>query len=469
MSNKRRQSLIYVLADIIAAILAWLLFAYQKGELWNEVGEIRPQQWLNGGVISFYWLFLYGVAGLYSKPFRRSRLQEMLQVFKFTIFGVLAFFFLVVMDEPLEDVPYSRYRINMTQYFFCQFALTSFVRLIITSRTNIKIRNRQLGFPTLIIGCQKEALNIWSMLEDMRKSLGYQFVGYICSDEAQPHPDLLKGQLSALGSLNDLPAIVKKYQIEEIIIALEKEESNRLATVIEHCERTSAYIKIVPGIYDYIVGSVKISHILGAPLIEIFPQIMSNWERVAKRLLDISISMVALTILLPVYLAIGLAILLDSKGKIFFRQERIGKEGKAFKMIKFRSMVEDAEKTGPSLSRDGDPRITRVGQFLRKSRLDELPQFWNVLKGEMSIVGPRPERQFFIDQIVEIAPHYRHLHKVRPGITSWGQVKYGYASTVPEMVERLKFDILYIENMSLSLDIKIILYTIIVIIEGRGK
>ncbi|MCL4142090.1 UNVERIFIED_CONTAM: hypothetical protein GTU68_046685 [Idotea baltica] len=160
---------------------------------------------------------------------------------------------------------------------------------------------------------------------------------------------------------------------------------------------------------------------------------------------------------------------MDSKGPIFYSQERIGKQGQPFKILKFRTMHTDAEKAGPALSSDHDPRITKVGKWLRKLRLDELPQFWNVLIGEMSIVGPRPERQFFIDQIVKIAPHYRHLHKVRPGITSWGQVKYGYASNVTEMVQRLQFDILYLENMSLALDLKIILYTIIVIVEGRGK
>ena len=235
------------------------------------------------------------------------------------------------------------------------------------------------------------------------------------------------------------------------------------------CEKNNVFIKVVPNVYDYLLGSVKSSHIMGAPLIEVSPNILSNWESAVKRAFDLAFSITALICLSPVYATLALAVKLNSPGPVFYRQERVGRNGEPFMIVKFRSMYIDAEKFGPALSKDKDPRITPVGRFLRKTRLDELPQFWNVLKGEMGIVGPRPERQFFIDKIVKVAPHYRHLHKVRPGVTSWGQVKYGYAENVEEMVERLKYDILYIENISLLLDIKIILYTIIVMIEGRGK
>jgi lipopolysaccharide/colanic/teichoic acid biosynthesis glycosyltransferase len=154
---------------------------------------------------------------------------------------------------------------------------------------------------------------------------------------------------------------------------------------------------------------------------------------------------------------------------VFFRQERIGKHGRPFKIVKFRSMYLDAERDGPQLSSTSDPRITPIGRWMRKTRMDELPQFWNVLKGDMSLVGPRPERQHFIDAITEVAPHYTHLHKVRPGITSWGQVKFGYAENVEQMVRRLKYDILYIENMSLAVDLKILAYTVLIILKGDGK
>ena len=463
MRRRRWQQFLYLLADIAVSTGVWLVFGAIQGKLDTHSGYFDWGQVINGLVVSVYWVLVYGMAGLYNKPFRRSRLHELSQVFKYTLFGVLAFFFVIVLDDPV--LPFNAFRVTITTYFLLQLGGIGFFRLLITTRTNYQIRNRLMGFPTVVIGSQGEACKIYSKLERMRKSLGFQFVGYV--DEKQTGE--MDASLPYLGDWPDLQEVVQQHQIEEIIIALERTQSPRLGEVIDLCEQTTANIKIVPGIYDYMVGSVKISHILGAPLIEVFPGMMKTWEKVVKRVFDLGLSFVMLIVLTPVFLLIALGVKLDSPGPIFFRQERIGKGGQPFFIHKFRSMRQDAEKMGPALSSDDDPRITRIGSFLRKMRLDELPQFWNVLKGEMSIVGPRPERQYFIDQITQQAPHYRHLHKIRPGITSWGQVKYGYASTVEEMVERLQFDILYMEQMSLALDVKIILYTLIVILEGRGK
>ena len=196
---------------------------------------------------------------------------------------------------------------------------------------------------------------------------------------------------------------------------------------------------------------------------------MPAWQFALKRAFDIMFSLTALLVLFLPMTIIALLVKLSSKGPVFFRQERIGLNGRPFHIVKFRSMVHNAESRGPQLSHSADPRITPIGRWLRRIRMDELPQFWNVLKGDMSLVGPRPERQHFIDEITKVAPHYRHLHKVRPGITSWGQVKFGYAENVEQMLRRLKYDILYIENMSLAVDLKILAYTVLIILKGDGK
>ncbi|WNJ18068.1 sugar transferase [Pontibacter sp. G13] len=467
MNRKLLQTLTYLSFDFLATYVVWLIFVYFRRETLEQAGRLEPQQFINAAIVSLAWIGLYAIAGLYKKPFRRSRMEEIIQLFKYSLVGVLILFFSIFLDDPIPPENPSLQRTLLTIYMGLQFGAVAVIRFIITTRTNVRIRKRAFGFPTLLVGGGEQAYKIYEELEQNPRSLGYQFKGFVSMPESADHR--FRGKLKHFGTTNRIEEIIRTRKIEEVILALEPEELKKVPELIERCEPYQVNIKVVPRVYDYIVGSVKSSHILGAPLVEVYPQIMRPWEAFAKRLFDILASGFALLLLTPLYCVLAILIKTGSEGPIFFKQERIGRGGIPFKIIKFRSMYIDAEKFGPALSSDHDPRITRVGKWLRKLRLDELPQFWNVLIGEMSIVGPRPERQFFIDQIVAVAPQYQHLHKVRPGITSWGQVKYGYASSVDEMVERLNFDILYLENMSLALDIKILLYTVIVIIEGRGK
>lgn len=467
--NKTWKSVQYLLLDLLASYGVWIVFFLMRryffeGDTFSYSDKKFYDQFLNAGIISVYWMVIYALAGLYTDPYRKSRLREMLQVGRSTLIGVLVIFFTIFLDDQIPSSSSYRFYIY---YFLLQFFVVGFFHFLLSTITNLRLGKRQIGFPTLIIGCGQNAYRLWNDLESRRRSLGYQFKGFISLHDHEEN--LFYGKLKHFGHTERLLEVIRSRGIEEVIIALEKDDKDKIVEVVDELEGSSARVKIVPGIYDYLLGRVKTTHMLGAPLIEINPQILSNLEATLKRAFDIFTSITALIVLTPVFLTLAILIKLDSKGPIFYRQERIGKGGKPFKIIKFRSMRIDAEKFGPSLSKDNDPRITRVGRFLRKSRFDEFPQFFNVLKGEMSIVGPRPERQFFIDQIVQVAPHYRHLHRVRPGITSWGQVKYGYASSVDEMVERMKFDILYIENISLFLDLKIMIYTFIVMVEGRGK
>jgi exopolysaccharide biosynthesis polyprenyl glycosylphosphotransferase len=319
----------------------------------------------------------------------------------------------------------------------------------------------------LIIGSNEKAIQIYEDFIAQTKSTGNKFIGFISVHNKPKY--LLSKHLKHLGNLDNLKDIIRTHKIEEVIIAIESSEHEEISKIINKSEGQNIIIKAIPDIYDILTGKVKMSSIFGTPLILISHDLMPAWQENLKRIIDIVIPILALLLLSPLYLFISICIKFSSKGPVFYSHERIGRYGKPFTIYKFRTMCVDAEKDGPALSQGRDNRITPLGRFLRKLRLDELPQFYNVIIGDMSLVGPRPERQFFINQIIQKTPHYIHLHKVKPGITSWGQVKYGYAETIDEMIARLKYDIIYIENMSLYVDFKILIYTIITVLQGRGK
>lgn len=472
MMDRRVQVAKYVAADLLGSAAAWTLFyLYRKAYLepikfGYEVPLTLDTNYFKGLVIiPLFWFGLYTIVGGYREIFRRYRTKELGQTLLISLIGVIVIFFALLLDD--EVAGYQYYYRSFLALFLLHFSITSLLRFILTSRTVSRVHNRIIGFNTVLVGGNEQALAIYQEIEAMPRSPGNRFIGFTNVNGGDQL--LANVGLPRLGKWNELRSIIDKHAVEEVIVAVDSGEHDHISRIMNELEGTGARVKIIPDMYDILSGSVKMSSIFGTPLIEVNPEIMPAWQFSMKRAVDIALSAFALLVLLPVYLIFALLVKFSSPGPIFFSQERIGKYGKPFRIFKFRTMYTDAEANGPQLSSTTDTRITPIGRWLRRTRMDELPQFWNVLKGDMSLVGPRPERQFFIDAIMEVAPHYRHLHKVRPGITSWGQVKFGYAENVDQMVRRLKYDILYIENMSLAVDLKILAYTVLIILKGDGK
>ncbi len=470
--NRKWQVARYLTLDLIASALSWTMFyIYRKVVIETQLFgieipvEFTSRYFLGLAFIPPVWIFFYYITGFYDNIYRRSRLLELGQTFLTSVVGVVVIFFVLILDDFIHSYK------NYYQLFFTllalHFGLTYLFRLILTTRTIHRIHQRKIGFNTILIGSNKKAEKIYNEMISQQRPAGNLFAGFIGLEDNNNL--IMEKYLPNLGKPADLNKIIEQNSIEEVIIALETKDHERISDILTVLENRHVTIWGIPDLYDFLSGTVKMNAIYGSPLIKISNGIMPAWQEKTKRMLDIAISTIASIVMFPLFCILAIIIKTTSEGPVIYKQERIGRFGKPFNIYKLRSMVHNAESGTPKLSCANDERITKVGSFLRKTHLDEIPQFYNVIKGEMSLVGPRPERRYYIDQIIKEAPYYTHLHKLRPGITSWGQVKYGYASNLDEMLERLPYDMLYLKNISLYVDFKILIYTVMVSIKGNGK
>jgi exopolysaccharide biosynthesis polyprenyl glycosylphosphotransferase len=458
--------------DSLALLGSWYVFYFVRFELGLIPGvsaQAPVALFVPAMVISIFWLIVFAIFGLYKSTYLISRMDEVLRVGKVTVLGTLILFFVLFIDNlGWNQETIQSAKTYTLSYWLIVFVLVALSRLMVRTYEIGQIKKGKGLHRALIIGTGETARDIKANL-DRHKTSGMNVVGFVYESQTLPEEKVICG-VPVLGGLDQLKSLILSEQIKDVIVALEQEDTEKLIRIVDEIDIPDVSVKIIPGFIHLITGLNQTNQIFGLPLIEVMPDPMPSWEKFTKRVFDLFISLIILVITAPVFLLLILLIKITSRGPAVFSQERVGLYGKSFTIYKFRTMYEDAEKrSGPVWATENDPRITPVGYWLRKLRLDEIPQLYNVLRGDMSLVGPRPERPFFVDQFKKEIPLYTRRLRVRPGITGWAQVKWKYDESIEDVKEKTKYDLFYVENMSLRMDFKILFNTIFTVIGGKGQ
>ncbi|MDE6009345.1 MAG: sugar transferase [Muribaculaceae bacterium] len=466
-----KQRMKYVAGDLFASAFAFFVFNVLRYSILKGKNQIlvsfqdfifSPKLIVEEIIVPILMLGVYWLSGYYNRPFGKSRLEEITTTLTSALINTV-WIYLVFLINDLTGFRKINYELIIVLFGSLAF-FTYMVRIAITGIARMHFRKSQWKFRTLIIGDSPQARATAYSLEHDSLREGYNVVGYYPVEGEDNTNDSL-----TLPRHISLSQFCKNNKVDQIVIALQERDESKVLNILYDLFILNIPVKISPDTLSFLTSSIRLKDVYAEPFIDLTSPSITESSKNIKRVCDVVLSILALLILSPVIICVAIGVKRSSPGKIFYYQERIGKRQKPFRIYKFRTMCENAERDIPALTVKDDKRITPIGRILRKYRIDEIPQFWNVIKGDMSIVGPRPEREYFIKQIVKKAPYYSLVYQVRPGITSWGMVKYGYASSVEEMVERTRYDLIYLSNMSLFIDVKILIYTLRTLLRGEGK